>query len=98
MRRIFGLLAIMAAGLGLLLLLAGPQGATDDASAQALQSAPVAYSGWAAGLCMGLCLAWLANVEWADLPQRFAAWLRVQSRRLALVGLAGLFVSIFLYF
>ena len=98
MRRIIGLLAIMAAGLGLLLLIAGPQGPAADAGGRALQSAPVAYGGWAAGLCMGLCLAWLAGVDWSDLPTRFYAWLRVQGRRLALVGLCGVFVGIFLYF
>ena len=98
MRRIFGFLAIMAGGLGLLLLFAGHDGAATSASAQALQSAPVAYSGWAAGLCMGLCLAWLAGIEWAGLPARIFAWVCVQGRRLALLTVAGLLVGVVLYF
>ena len=55
MHRLFGLLAVMAAGVGVYLLFgadAAPSGA-----GKALDSAPVAYSGWALGLLMGLTLA-----------------------------------------
>ncbi len=70
MRRIFGFLAILAGVFGALLLLDQPRGAVRPPMRQALQTTPVAYSGWAAGLCMGLCLAWLAGIEWAGLPAR----------------------------
>lgn len=97
-RRIFGLLAILAGMFGALLLLTSPESAVKTANATALQTTPVAYSGWAAGLCMGLCLAWLAGIEWAGLPVRTVAWLRTQSRRVMMVTLAGLLVGVVLYF
>ncbi len=98
MRRIFGLFAVTAAGLGLLLLFAGPDGPSMDVQVRALQDAPFAYSGWALGLIMGLGLAWLASIEWADLPVRLGAWMRVQGRRLALAALGGAFAGILLFF
>lgn len=98
MRRIFAMLAILAGMFGALLLLTSPESAVKTANATALQTTPVAYSGWAAGLCMGLCLAWLAGIEWAGLPARTVSWLRTQSRRVMMVTLAGLLVGVVLYF
>ncbi len=59
MHRLFGLLALMAAGLGLYLLF-GPDLEPKGSGMQGLSNAPVAYSGWALDLVMGLTLAWLA--------------------------------------
>ena len=97
-RRIFGLLAILAGMFGALLLLTSPESAVKTANATALQTTPVAYSGWAAGLCMGLCLAWLAGIEWAGLPARIFVSLRAQGRRVMMMAMAGLLVGIVLYF
>jgi hypothetical protein len=96
-RRIFGLLAILAGMFGALLLLTSPESAVKTANATA-QTNPVAYSGWAAGLCMGLCLAWLAGIEWSGLPSRSFVWMRTQGRRVMMVTLAGLLVGVVLYF
>jgi hypothetical protein len=96
MHRFFAYLAIAAAALGLWLLLETPE--RTDAIAQRLQGATGTYSGWAMGLVMGLALAWLAGIEWRDLPARTGAWVRVQRRRLGLVVLGGLFASILLLF
>ena len=98
MRRLFGLLAVLAGVLGALLLLTSPESAVTNASASALQSTPVAYTGWAAGLCMGLCLAWLGGIEWTALPARVFAWACTQGRRVVLMTLAGLLVGFVLYF
>ena len=97
MHRIFGLLALMAAGLGLYLLF-GPDPEPKGSSMQALQSAPVAYGGWALGLVMGLTLAWLAGVDWSNLPARVVLWVRLQRRRLWLAVLGSVFASILLLF
>ncbi|HZT47413.1 MAG TPA: hypothetical protein VFA64_05525 [Hyphomicrobiaceae bacterium] len=97
MHRVFGLLALAAAGLGLFLLLV-PDPGPSGGFAQMSEHAPVGYGGWALGLLTGLVLAWLARVEWSSLPERIAAWLRLQRRRLALVVLGGLFASILLLF
>jgi hypothetical protein len=94
MHRLFGLLALMAAGLGLYLLF-GPEA---EPRAGALESAPVAYSGWALGLVMGLALAWLAGVDWSNLPVRVVTWVRLQRRRLWLALLGSVFASILLLF
>ena len=98
MRRIFGMLAILAGMFGALLLLTSPESAVKTANATALETTPVAYSGWAAGLCMGLCLAWLAGIEWAGLPARVFDGLRTQGRRVMMVAMAGLLAGIVLYF
>ena len=97
MHRIFGLLALMAAGLGLYLLF-GPDAELKGAGTQALQTPPVAYSGWALGLVMGLALAWLAGVDWTNLPARIVMWVRLQRRRLWLALLGSVFASILLLF
>ena len=96
MHRLFGLLALMAAGLGLYLLF-GPE-AEPRASGMGIESAPIAYSGWALGLVMGLALAWLAGVDWSNLPARVVTWVRMQRRRLWLAVLGSVFASILLLF
>ncbi len=50
------------------------------------------------GLLMGLVLAWLATIDWRDLPERLGAWLRLQRRRLALLVIGGLCASVLLLF
>jgi len=99
MHRFFAYLALGAAGLGLWLLFSAP----DRTDAIALQLQGVGggygtYPGWAMGLVMGLLLAWLAGIEWRDLPARAGAWVRLQRRRLGLIVLGGLFASILLLF
>jgi hypothetical protein len=99
MRRLFGLLAMMAAVFGLYLLFgpdAEPRGA--GGAGGSLDPAPVAYSGWALGLLMGLALAWLAGVDWSTLPMRVITWVRRQRRRLWLVLLGGLCAGILVLF
>ena len=97
MHRLFGYLAVMAAGLGLFLLF-GPDAEPRAGAMQALESAPVAYSGWALGLVMGLAMAWLAGVDWSNLPTRVVTWIRLQRRRLWLAVLGSVFASILLLF
>lgn len=97
MHRFFGLLALAAAGFGLYLLF-GPDGEPVGSSVQASARAPVAYSGWALGLVMGLALAWLAGVDWANMPARTVTWVRLQRRRLWLAVLGGVFAGILLLF
>jgi hypothetical protein len=96
MHRLFGLLAMMAAALGLYLLFgadAAPRG-----TGKALDSAPVAYSGWALGLLMGLALAWLAGINWSSVPARVVTWVRLQRRRLWLALLGGVCAGILVLF
>jgi hypothetical protein len=97
MHRLFGLLAVVSAGLGMYLLL-GPEAEPNAGGLQGLASAPIAYSGWALGLVMGLALAWLAGVDWSNLPARMVMWVTLQRRRLWLAVLGSVFASILLLF
>jgi hypothetical protein len=91
MHRVFGLLIFSSVALGVYLLLAGPDvGTTGGASA--LQG----YGGWAAGLFMGLFIAWLVGLDWRTLPERLAAWVKLQRHRVAWVLLAGVCTGILL--
>jgi hypothetical protein len=96
MHRLFVLLALAAAGLGLWVLLAGPDVDPLQRGTRSLGQAPVAYRGWAVGLLMGLTLAWLTVVEWRDLPVRVGGWVRLQRRRVGLIVLGGLFAGVLL--
>jgi len=96
MRRLFGLLAMMAAVFGLFLLF-GPD-AEPRGAGRALDPTPVAYSGWALGLLMGLALAWLAGVDWSSLPVRAITWVGLQRRHLWFVLLGGLCAGILVLF
>jgi hypothetical protein len=98
MRRIFWLLAAAAAVLGMLLLATGPTPHASDPLARAADDAPIAYGGWALGLLTGLALAWLATIDWRDLPARAALWLRLQRRRLSWAVWGALFAGILLFF
>jgi len=98
MHRILGLLALTAVGLGVYLLLSGPEPDPIAAAPHALDGSPTGYSGWAIGLVMGLALAWLAGIQWSSLPERLGAWLQLQRRRIGLVILGGLFAAVLLLF
>ena len=97
MHRLFGLLALTAAGFGLFLLF-GTDPEPKVSSAQSADTAPIAYGLWAVGLLMGLTLAWLAGVEWSTLPERARVWFRLQRRRLAWVVLGGVCAGVLLLF
>ena len=97
LHRLFGLLALAAAGYGAWVLFSSPDPAALDRTARAASDTTV-YSGWAMGLLMGLVLAWLATIDWRDLPERLGAWLRLQRRRLALLVIGGLCASVLLLF
>jgi hypothetical protein len=97
MHRIFLLLAVAAAGFGVWVLFTSPDPATlERARAGSVGHSP--YTIWAVGLLMGLVLAWLAAIDWRELPERLGAWLRLQRRRLALIVIGGLCASLLLLF
>jgi len=98
MHRIFGLLALGAAGLGLWVLFSGTDPDSIERGARAFSEAPVPFSGWALGLLMGLILAWFATIDWRGFPERLGLWLRLQRRRLGLIILGGFCAGILLLF
>jgi len=99
MHRIFALMALSAAGFGVWVLFSSPDPGALEATTRSTAGVPGgAYTGWALGLLMGLVLAWLATVDWRDLPARAGGWLRLQRRRLALIIIGGLCASVLLLF
>ncbi len=94
MHRIFGLLALAAAALGLWVLFVGPSVNPFGGGQRTLSEEPVVYTAWAWGLLTGLTLAWLAAKDWG----RFPEWLKLQRKRAGLVLLGGLFASLFFLF
>jgi hypothetical protein len=92
MHRVLGLVIFSSVALGVYLLIAGPDaGPLGFASLQG-------YDGWAAGLFMGLLLAWLVGIDWRTLPERVAVWVKLQRHRLGWMLLAGVCTGILLLF
>jgi hypothetical protein len=98
MHRIFIMLALAAAGFGGWVLFTSPDPDAFERLGRAASEKPPVYSGWALGLLMGLVLAWLAAIDWHDLPERFGDWLRLQRRRLALLLIGGACAGVLLLF
>jgi len=94
LQRIFGPLALVAAALGLWVLLVGPSVDPFGGGQRVLSEEPAAYTAWAWGLLMGLTLAWLAAKDWGHFPE----WIKLQRKRAGLVILGGLFASLFFLF
>jgi hypothetical protein len=94
LQRIFGPLALVAAALGLWVLIVGPAADPLGGSPRALSEAPAAYSAWAWGLLTGLTLGSLAMKDWGQFP----AWLKLQRKRVGLMALGGLLASLFFLF
>jgi hypothetical protein len=94
MHRIFRLLALAAAALGLWVLFVGPSVDPFGGSPRVLSEEPVAYTAWAWGILLGLGLGVLATGNWGKFPE----WLTLQRKRAGLLILGGLFASVFLLF
>ena len=80
MHRLFGFVALASAGVALSVLLAGS--ALGPLSGGRLQETPSHYRAWAAGVLMGLVLAWLARLDW----KKIEGWWGLQRRRLGLLA------------
>lgn len=95
MRWMFWLTVAAAVGLGFLLLgEPGPRSA--GVGAHGVQGGAFGYAGWIGGLLAGVTLAWLARIDWANLPSRLTEWVRLQRRRAGLIMLGGMFAAILL--
>jgi hypothetical protein len=94
MHRVLGLLIFASVALGVYLLIAGPDAGPAGIGSNALQG----YGGWAAGLFMGLLLAWLVGIDWRNLPERIASWVKLQRHRLGWALIAGVCTGILLLF
>ncbi len=98
MHRMFGLLALAAAGYGAWVLFSAPEPDALARTARTASDAPMGYSSWALGLVMGLTLAWLGTRDWRNFPARMSVWLRLQRRRLGLIIIGCLCAGVLLLF
>ena len=57
---------------------------------------PFLFSGWALGLIVGVLRAWLAGLEWHNMPEGIAVWVKLQRHRLGWVLLRGVCTGILL--
>ncbi|HWB44444.1 MAG TPA: hypothetical protein VG900_03320 [Hyphomicrobiaceae bacterium] len=95
MHRLFALLALGAAALGVWLLVGGAEPISQGGLLAAAEAGSSnSYASWAIGLLMGLALAWLSSFDWSEFPE----WLRLQRRRAAWLMLGAAFASILLLF
>lgn len=96
MHRLFALLALAAAALGVWLLLGGAEPSWQGglASSATEPGGANAYASWAVGLLMGLALAWLSTIDWSEFPE----WLRLQRRRAGWIVVGAAFAGILLLF
>ena len=98
MHRMFGFLALAAAGYGVWVLFSAPAPDTYASVSRTASDTSTAYTGWALGLLMGLALAWFATIDWRNFPMRLGLWLRLQRRRLGLIIIGGLCAGVLLLF
>jgi hypothetical protein len=90
MHRLLGFVALASAGVALAVLLGGP--AVGPLSGGKLQETPSHYRAWAAGVLMGLALAWLARLDW----KKIEGWWRLQRRRLGLLAAGSALAALLL--
>ena len=98
MHRVFGWLALAAAGYGVWVLFSAPEPDAFARAAHTPSGAPAGYTSWALGLVMGLALAWLGTRDWRNFPARLSLWLRLQRRRLGLILLGCACAGVLLLF
>ncbi len=56
------------------------------------------YTSVVAGLGVGLVIAVLGQISWAELPHRVVQWVLAHARRLRLIAWGALFVAVLIYF
>lgn len=99
MSRLVVYLAILAAGIGVVLLL--PSGDSEQAGEVAravMANAVPAGAGWVVGLAMGLTLSWLSRFDWHTIPARVAAWTRDMRHRIWWMACGGICAGVLLFF
>lgn len=99
MRAVLGFFSMLA--LGLMVAAIVVMGVTNGTNgpAQLPVSGPyLDYLSVVIGLGVGLVIAVLGQISWAELPRRAAAWIVARGRRLRLIAWGALFVAVLLYF
>jgi hypothetical protein len=100
MRSILSFFSMLALGLMIAaVIVVAPSGTgTTNVGGFELSDPTFDYRSLVAGLGIGLAIALIAHISWADAARRAGVWMGGQARRLWLIGWAVLFAAVLFYF
>lgn len=102
MRSVVGFLSLLAIGLVLAVLFAlaaaGLSSGWSGLEARAPGGFRLDYPSLLLGLVLGLVIATLARLSWAEMPRRFAMWLMVNERNFYRIGLGAVCLGVLLFY
>lgn len=100
MRTVLNFFSMLALGLMIAaVIIVAPAGTGSSSVAGIDIGAPTLdYRSVVSGLGIGLCIALFARISWSETARRVGTWSFSQARRLWLIGWAGVFIAIIVYF
>ncbi|PPD29691.1 MAG: hypothetical protein CTY20_05830 [Hyphomicrobium sp.] len=102
MRSVVGFLSLMAIGLVLAVIIAlaaaGISSNWSGLEARASGGFRLDYPSLLLGLVLGLVIATLARLSWAEMPRRLAMWLMVNERNFYRLGMSAVFLGVLLFY
>jgi hypothetical protein len=99
MRVVLSFFSMLALGLMIAaMVMLGMTGSAGTAARLPLAGPYLDYRSVVIGLGVGLVIAVLSQVSWAELPHRAVHWLLIHARRLRLFAWAALFIAVIIYF
>jgi hypothetical protein len=99
MRAVLGFFSMLALGLLIAaILVIGATGVMQNSAQLPGSGTLLDYVSVVIGLGMGVVIAVLGQISWAELPRRAARWIMSNAYRLRLLAWAALFVGVLIYF
>jgi hypothetical protein len=101
MRSILSFFSMLALGLmiaAVIVVSPSGKGTTNVGGFELTTDPTLDYRSVVAGLGIGLAIALIAHISWADTARRVGSWLGGQARRAFLISLAIVFAAVLYYF
>jgi hypothetical protein len=99
MRAVLGFFSMLALGMLIAaILVIGATGIMNNPGQFSGSGTLLDYASVVIGLGMGVVIAVLGQISWAELPRRAAHWIMRHAYRLRLLAWAALFVGVLIYF
>ena len=102
MRPLFGFLSLIALGLmvavGLTLAAVGMDAGWRGLGAWGAEGVHLHYPSLLLGLALGVVMATLARLSWAEMPRRLALWLVANERNFYRLGMAAICLGVLLFY
>ena len=99
MRSVLSFFSMLALGLMIAaILVVSPSGVVSNPSRFGGNGATFDYMSVVIGLGIGLAIAVLGQIPWAQAVRGIAVWVMGQARRIWLIGWAAAFVAVLIYF